>query len=107
VHTFDPTVSGEVMERMSKEAGYHFHLWGLGSQADMNAGVILGNGPLKTLEAIMGELGHTGRTIDVFKIDCEGCEYTVMQDQVFGPVVAGALKVGQFQVIFAKQNIRV
>lgn len=64
IHTFDPTI-GE--EPSNLPAGnIQFHPWGLAGQD---------NGTSKTLPTIINELGHTGREIDIFKIDCEGCEW--------------------------------
>jgi Methyltransferase domain len=59
------------MAQRSKAGFYHFHMIGLGSQEQMDKGEILQNGPIKTLQQVMTELGHEGRTIDIFKIDCE------------------------------------
>ncbi|KAG5189550.1 methyltransferase domain-containing protein [Tribonema minus] len=98
VHTFDPTSDPKIMAAMSAKGGYHFHLMGLGSQAQSDAGEVLVHGPLKTLQEIMAQLGHTGRTLDVFKIDCEGCEWDTMSAQLFGPMSKGELKVGQLQI---------
>lgn len=35
----------------------------------------LGNPPATSLSTIVHDLGHASRTIDIFKIDCEGCEW--------------------------------
>ncbi|KAG5190733.1 methyltransferase domain-containing protein [Tribonema minus] len=98
VHTFDPTVSAEVMAEKSAAGHYQFHLMGLGSQQQSDANVMLDRGPLKTLQEMMQELGHVGRTIDVFKIDCEGCEWSTLQDQLMKPMRHGDLKIGQMQI---------
>jgi Methyltransferase domain len=59
------------MASKSAAGGYTFHSIGLGSAAQSAANTRLGNGPLLTLQQIMEQLGHTGRTIDILKVDCE------------------------------------
>jgi len=63
IHTFDHTIAGWVPPAIPK---FTFHPYGFGT----------GGGELKTLETILQELGHENRVIDIFKIDCEGCEWS-------------------------------
>lgn len=73
VHTFD-------LESYNKRNGHfkdalegyaEFHNWGLGTEEQANKKPDV----FKTVKQTMQELGHTGRTIDIFKIDCEWCEW--------------------------------
>ena len=63
IHTFD---FGDFSEG-AKKAGVHYHQVGLGEDSPPK---------FKQLSTIIKDLGHEGRTIDIFKIDCEGCEWT-------------------------------
>ena len=78
VHTFDVDTSnranGEFAPRL--EPYSNFHHWGIGTEQQAAAYAQTGVGPpFKTLQQTMEELGHVGRTIDIFKIDCEYCEW--------------------------------
>ena len=52
-----------------------FHNWGLGTEEQAKS-----SSQFKTLKQTMDELGHAGRTIDLFKIDCEWCEWFTWQE---------------------------
>ena len=60
VHSFDPTSGSS-----NKPSGVSFHQWGLSN---------VNEGNYKTLDRITQQLGH--RQVDIFKIDCEGCEWS-------------------------------
>jgi len=92
VHTFEPTldapfVGGELSI---------FHPWGLGED-----GVEMKFDGYKfvskSLSTMMSDLGHTNRTLDIPKIDCEGCEWKAMP-KVFNAIAAGKLRVNQILI---------
>merc|ERR1719188_1711632 len=70
IHTFD---FGDYAETVTEQdEGVHYHRWGIDSTS-----YTTGKGEVfKNLKDTVKELGHEGRVIDIFKIDCEGCELT-------------------------------
>ncbi|KAL7547504.1 hypothetical protein ACHAWF_010794 [Thalassiosira exigua] len=66
IHTFDPAN----YKTKALENGVHYHMWGIDGVARTDER----GRKFKTLRQTVEELGHLNRTIDVFKIDCEGCE---------------------------------
>mmetsp|Transcript_64146 Transcript_64146/g.118165 ORF Transcript_64146/g.118165 Transcript_64146/m.118165 type:complete len:300 (+) Transcript_64146:86-985(+) len=71
VHIFDPAKVGT----WPVPANMSYHAYPLGSGTEVVQGV-----RTKSFPDIVQELGHKGRTIDILKIDCEGCEWqTVTQ----------------------------
>jgi len=83
VHTFDPAPAGSGLPQ-----GASYHQWPLGVDGTSVQGV-----EAKSLAKTADELGHKNRTIDIFKIDCEGCEWTTY-DSWFD----GGLDIRQIQV---------
>lgn len=95
IHTFDPTLQTPFVG----DAYSTFHPWGLGKDGEK----VKVKKPTamefttQSVERIMEELGHTGRTIDIFKIDCEGCEYEAMPP-VFQAMAEGSLHIDQLLI---------
>ena len=75
IHVFDPKWKGspDLAER-----NIQYHQWGLKSSNDVNSSSLKGN--YYSLQEIMASLNHTSRVVDVFKIDCEGCEWSTYRD---------------------------
>lgn len=83
VHTFDMATrnkrNGDFQRALEGYAA--FHPWGLGTQEQSDHYRKTKSGPAyKTLRETMEELGHVGRRIDVFKIDCEWCEWHTFRE---------------------------
>lgn len=78
IHTFDPADYA----REAKKVGSTYHQWGIDgtSHGDQKQQIF------KTLKQTVEELGHANRTIDLFKIDCEGCELQSHQTWFEAPV---------------------
>lgn len=70
IHTFDHTI-GQAPSNLPTGGTVIFHPWGLAGSSQ---------GPnMKTMATIVRELGHEDREIDIFKIDCEGCEWETVK----------------------------
>jgi hypothetical protein len=82
IHIFDPTDYSQKM-RENGLNGDHYHAWGLKPSSDYDESSLPENVKgltFKTLTESMEQLGHLGRRVDVFKIDCEGCEWKSYPD---------------------------
>jgi hypothetical protein len=72
IHVFDPkdyssSVPSDIRSMI------HFHNWGIVDEASSSE-------EFKTLEQTVNILGHKGRILDIFKIDCEHCEWKTFPD---------------------------
>jgi Methyltransferase domain len=76
IHVFD--FSGDYGRPQNKAKNIHFHKWGLQASSQDRSK----EGQFYTFPEILKQLGHEDKTIDIFKIDCEGCEWTTQQDWI-------------------------
>jgi Methyltransferase domain len=75
IHIFD--YSNNYERPQNKQQNIHFHQWGLqASNADRKGGEFY------SFPQILKKLGHEKKTIDIFKIDCEGCEFSTQKDWI-------------------------
>lgn len=81
-HIFDPSPAYESSEILQKHSHWHYHPWGLrGIQSMKN--YTRRRDHFFDFPTIRRQLGHENRPINVFKIDCEGCEWESMPDWLF------------------------
>lgn len=98
VHTFDPTGDTSLYQSKAEAVGAIFHPWGLsGKMDDLYNEATNGSNPLFPLSDIVSQLGHTGRKIDLLKVDCEGCEFDSFRS-IWAAILQGSLRVGQVLV---------
>lgn len=75
IHIFDFSANYERPE--NSERNMHFHQLGLqGTQQNRL------RGEFASFPEILKRLGHENKTIDIFKIDCEGCEWETYKDWI-------------------------
>lgn len=80
IHIFDP---GDYNRPGMEEKLMYFHQWGLSSEdGKYQIQRRRGDGEYVTFDEIRTRLGHKGRTIDILKIDCEGCEWYDRRERV-------------------------
>lgn len=92
IHTFDPTLNKPFVG----EEYAIFHPWGLGLDG-VKAAARGNSWEGKSFETVFKELAHENRTVDVLKIDCEGCEWDVMPP-LFELLGSGRVKVDQILI---------
>lgn len=75
IHSFDlnnRTPRGRPVTDLLQSIGGSFHHWGIMSSVENQP---KGKTPWKTMGQTIQDLGHSGRMIDILKVDCEGCEW--------------------------------
>lgn len=79
IHVFDP--GNWAKDRSDLESrNVHFHKWGFRSSYDEKYKPVVNYGEFFSVAETIKKLGHEGRTIDIFKIDCEFCEWYCFRD---------------------------
>jgi len=77
IHVFDPDPKyARANDPQTKNI--HYHAWGLKSSYEASAA--WGGFEFLSIQDTMKSLGHSSRRIDIFKIDCELCEYSTYKD---------------------------
>ena len=84
IHIFDPANWERANDAEAKNI--HYHPWGMLSTYDDKSKSVVWpkgrGGGFKTFQESIELLGHQDRTVDIFKIDCEGCEWSTYKDWI-------------------------
>lgn len=81
-HIFDPSPAYESAEALQKHPHWHYHAWGLRGTVSLK-NYTRRRDHFFDFPTIRERLGHNDRPINIFKIDCEGCEWESMPDWLF------------------------
>mmetsp|Transcript_17257 Transcript_17257/g.51740 ORF Transcript_17257/g.51740 Transcript_17257/m.51740 type:complete len:344 (-) Transcript_17257:339-1370(-) len=96
IHTFDPAPMSKWAEGLRKYRDViphiKYHRACLGAPGVNTSSTVQGI-KCKPLSQIVNELGHKGRDIDLFKIDCETCEWDTFEDWIAAPVLIRQMNV--------------
>lgn len=80
VHIFDFDDYSSSMKKWGL-VNASYHAWGLkGNDDSINVKGANRHKTFKSIKQTVTELGHVGRMVDIFKIDCEGCEWNSYTD---------------------------
>lgn len=79
IHVFDPD---GYHEKLVLGEGIHYHNWGIKSSRDESSSDEDGKGKMmfKSFQQTVKELNHEGHVIDVMKVDCKMCEWSIYSD---------------------------
>ena len=91
IHTFDGTMdlaSRPLSPQVSVD-GIYFHNWNVVDSCETTRLAV----PSRCMKEILKELNHTARVITWLKIDCEGCEFTVIPK-----FVESSVKIDQLMI---------
>lgn len=72
IHVFDPKDFSASVPNDIKSM-LHFHPWGIVGETSISTN-------FKSLKETVEILGHEGEILDIFKIDCEKCEWETFDD---------------------------
>jgi hypothetical protein len=87
-HTFDPTCYGKnVLPHVTT-----FHRLGIVNRKKVD------DKSFYSISSLVELLNHANRTIDIFKIDCEGCEWELFDQDFFSSLKSRNMKIRQIQI---------
>ena len=76
--------------RSDLPANVHYHQWGLKSSYDLDYAPSLYKNinpdEMLTFQETLNRLGHENRVIDIWKLDCEKCEWSSYKDWIGGNI---------------------
>ena len=84
IHVFDPfdyeAKRPDLFANATRPNNIHYHRWGFRSSYDETYKPFVKEGEFQSLQETLSKLGHQNRPIDIFKIDCESCEWYSFRD---------------------------